>query len=171
MRTSIPHRLLKSTVRPRSTRRRGQPTGSTPTTIYDAPRQESLPARGVVFSSEVQCPLDTVTAFHSHAHPAASCGACGVSYRHSRSGRSSSRRFATVAADACTAPRRSTTNTRRWTTCIRWPREARTCPGTSLRPVRRAIASRRTCCRSSFSCGIPGQGATSSITPAPCIER
>jgi hypothetical protein len=38
-------------------------TGVTPTTTYDTPRQDLLPARGVVFSSEVQCPLDTVTAF------------------------------------------------------------------------------------------------------------
>ena len=41
--------------------------------------------RGVVFSSEVQCPLDTVTAFHSHVHPAASCAASGDSSPRSRS--------------------------------------------------------------------------------------
>ena len=41
--------------------------------------------RGVVFSSEVQCPLDTVTAFHSPVHPEASCAASGGSSPPSRS--------------------------------------------------------------------------------------
>ena len=46
MRTSIRHRLLQSTVRPRSTRRIDQPTESTPTTTFDAPQQEALPDAG-----------------------------------------------------------------------------------------------------------------------------
>jgi hypothetical protein len=45
----------------------------------------SFLVRGVVFSSEVQCPLDTVTAFHSHVHPGASCAASGGSSRRNRS--------------------------------------------------------------------------------------
>src|SRR4051812_48180610 len=73
-------------------RRTGQPAGATPTTTCDAPRQELLPARGVVFSSEVQCPLDTVTASPSHARPAASCDASGAFSPPRQSERSSTPR-------------------------------------------------------------------------------
>lgn len=45
----------------------------------------SFLVRGVVFSSEVQCPLDTVTAFHSHVPLVASCATSGASSRPSRS--------------------------------------------------------------------------------------
>ena len=171
MSSTIRHRTMLWVMRPRDARRMDRAAGATPTTTCDTPRQEILPARGVVFSSEVQCPLDTVTAFPSHVRRAESFAAFDASNPPSRSERSSSPRCATAAGGACTAPSRLTSRARRSTTSILSPKAARTSQATSLPHVRRAIASRRTCSQRNSSCATPPPAATSFTTRAPYTGR
>jgi hypothetical protein len=128
------------------------------------PARAAAPSRGLFFHSEVQC-LDVVsTESRSPALRVACRAARGTPTIPASSVRSSTLPCAIAADAASTAPFLWRSTPRRSITYTRSRREAHTLPATWSRPVRRAIGSRATCFRTSFSDDTRGREQTSSAT-------
>jgi len=134
------------------------------------PARAIAPSRGLFFSSEVQC-LDAVsTESRSPARRADFLAARGTSTTPESSVRSSTLPCAIAADAASTAPFRWRSTSRRSITYTRSRTEGHTLPATWSRRVRRVIASRAICSRTSSLDGIRGRARTSCATREPCIE-